>query len=117
MGVKICFCYLGVSCGCLRRRKLASGVASLTASLPLGFGVGGWGLKIVFLFACVVRLSASWEARLGVASRTASLLLGFGGLGMGVKICLFFGRVAQLPASWEARLGHRVSDCVVASMV
>jgi hypothetical protein len=36
---------------------------------------------------------------------------------MGVKICFFFGRVAQAPASWEARLGHRVSDCVVASMV
>ena len=82
-----------------------------------GGGGGAPPLKIVFLFACVVRLSASWEARLGVASRTASLLLGFGGLGMGVKICLFFGRVAQLPASWEARLGHRVSDCVVASMV
>jgi hypothetical protein len=60
-----CHGYLGVSCGCLRPRKLASGVASLTASLLLGFGVGGWELKFVCLFACVVRLSASWEARLG----------------------------------------------------
>ena len=41
VGVKIGLCYLGVSCGCLRPRKLASGVASLTASLLLGFGVGG----------------------------------------------------------------------------
>ncbi len=64
MGVKICFCYLGVSRGCLRRRRLAWGVASLSASLLLRFGVGRWELKFVSLFACVVRLSASWEARL-----------------------------------------------------
>ena len=57
--------YSGASCGCLHRGRLVEGVASRTASLLLGFG-GVWvDVKFSCVLGCVVRLIASWEARLG----------------------------------------------------